>query len=95
MLFAMILLLMEKSTRKYWIEGRWSRLVCGVLGNEEQSIEVDYCRTLAASLFASDPSRVDIIEWKCWTLELERLIPPFISTMMSFPLTRPNQVYPA
>lgn len=37
-------------------------LVCGVLGNEEQSMEVDYCRALAASLFASDSSRVDFVK---------------------------------
>ena len=44
----------------YEILGR-QRLVCGVVGDEEQSMDADYCRTLAASLFDSDSSLVDII----------------------------------
>merc|ERR1711937_539453 len=31
-------------------------LVCGVFGTKEQSIDTDYCRALAASLFNSDSS---------------------------------------
>ena len=37
-------------------------LICGVIGNEEQSMETDYCRALSASLFSGDPNLVDIVK---------------------------------
>lgn len=38
------------------------RLICGVIGDENQSMETDYCRALSASLFSSDTDRVDIVK---------------------------------
>ena len=37
-------------------------LICGVIGNEEQSMETDYCRALSASLFSGNPNLVDIVK---------------------------------
>jgi hypothetical protein len=37
-------------------------LICGVIGNDKQSIETDYCRALSASLFSGDPNLVDIVK---------------------------------
>lgn len=38
------------------------KLLCGILGNETQSMESDYCRALSASLFSSDTSRVEFVK---------------------------------
>jgi len=38
------------------------KLVCGVLGDENESMEVDYCRALSASLFASDSSLFEVVK---------------------------------
>ncbi len=37
------------------------KLICGVIGNEHQSIETDHCRALSASLFF-DKRKVDIVK---------------------------------
>ena len=37
-------------------------LICGVIGDDKQSIETDYCRALSASLFSGDPNLVDIVK---------------------------------
>ena len=37
------------------------KLMCGVFGSEDRSIDADYCRFLAASLFDSDTSLVDLV----------------------------------
>ncbi|KAL3808339.1 hypothetical protein ACHAXA_003237 [Cyclostephanos tholiformis] len=37
------------------------RLICGVIGNERQSMETDYCNALSASLFSGE-KKVDIIK---------------------------------
>jgi len=38
------------------------KLTCGIFGTEYQSIDADFCRALAASLFDSDYSLVDFVE---------------------------------
>lgn len=62
----------EPDGKIYEILGR-QRLICGVLDDEEQSMDADYCRALAASLFDSDSSLVEIIRVRNDDNMLEKL----------------------
>mmetsp|Transcript_36909 Transcript_36909/g.64676 ORF Transcript_36909/g.64676 Transcript_36909/m.64676 type:complete len:224 (+) Transcript_36909:1-672(+) len=49
------------------------KLVCGVFGDEDLSMEADYCRALSASLFASDSSLVEFVKLSNEDNLIERL----------------------